>query len=205
MSDAFTIKLPTPNQKGGMTLSEATARRRSIREFSPEPVSLSELSQLLWSAQGVTETSWQLRAVPSAGAIYPLELFIVCGQGGIEGMDAGIYHYEIDSHSLKLRHKGDFRADLAGVALGEAGVNQAPVSLVICAEYELTLDRYGDRGQRYVHIEVGHTGQNIYLQATALGLGTVAIGAFSDERVREVLRLERQYKPLYIMPVGRPD
>ncbi len=199
-----TITLPPPDLKGGITLTEAIANRRSIREFRPPALSLSELSQLLWSAQGITEPSWGLRAVPSAGATYPLEIYAVCGQDGVEGIDAGLYHYEVDSHSLKLHHKGDLRAELAGVALGEEGIIQAPVSLVICAEYERTMDRYGERGQRYVHMEVGHAGQNIYLQATALGLDTFAIGAFYDEQVRTVLRLDKRYRPLYIMPVGRP-
>ncbi|MDP2916751.1 MAG: SagB/ThcOx family dehydrogenase [Dehalococcoidia bacterium] len=199
-----TIQLSPPNLKGGISLAEAVAGRRSVRKFRPGALSLSELSQLLWSAQGITEPRWGLKAVPSAGATYPLEVFVVCGQDSVEGVGAGVYHYEIDSHLLKLHHQGDLRAELAGVALGEEGIIQAPVSLVICAEYERTMDRYGERGQRYVHMEVGHAGQNIYLQATALGLDTFAIGAFYDEQVRTVLRLDKRYRPLYIMPVGRP-
>jgi len=133
-----------------------------------------------------------------------LEIFIVCGRNGVEGIDGGIYHYNIDRHSLTLHYAGDARLELARAALDQEFIYQAPVNIVICALYERTAMRYGARGERYVHIEVGHAGQNIYLQAAALGLATVAIGAFYDEQVREVLRLDKPYEPLYIMPVGRP-
>ncbi len=196
------IYLPAPAQKGGIPLAEAIARRRSIRDFTPEPISQSELSEILWAAQGITDKSWRCRTVPSAGATYPLEFFVVCG--GIKEMDDGIYHYNIDSHSLTRHYQEDVRLELAKAALTQEFIYEAPVDIVICAVYERTLRRYGARGERYVHMEVGHAGQNIYLQATALGLATVAIGAFHDEPVRTVLRLDKQTKPLYIMPVGRP-
>jgi SagB-type dehydrogenase family enzyme len=187
-----------------MSLEEAIAKRRSIRDFTPEPLSRLQLSQILWAAQGITDTSWKCRTVPSAGETYPLEIFVVCGRNGIEGIDDGIYRYNIDSHSLTLHHKGDVRLELARVGLVQYSIYEAPVAIVICVVYERIFRRYHTRGERYAHIEVGHAGQNIYLQATALGLATVAIGAFRDEQVREVLRLDKQYKPLYIMPVGKP-
>ncbi len=187
-----------------MSLEETIARRRSVRRFTAEPISQSQLSQILQAAGGLRDASSRYRTVPSAGATYPLEIFVVCGQNSIEEIDEGIYHYNIDSHSLTLHHKGDARLELARAALAQAFIYQAPVDIVICAEYERTLRRYGSRGERYVHIEVGHTGQNIYLQATALGLATVAVGAFDDDQVGEVLRLDKQCKPLYIMPIGRP-
>ena len=198
------IYLPSPSQKNGMSLTEAIARRRSVRDFAPETISQSQLSQILWAAQGIADTWGGYRTVPSAGATYPLEVFIVCGGKGIEGIDDGIYYYDVAHHSLTLHHEGDARLELARAAQGEESIYQAPVNIVICALYERTTARYDARGERYVHMEVGHAGQNIYLQATALGLGTVAIGAFYDEKVREVLRLDKQYKPLYIMPVGKP-
>ena len=198
------IHLPSPSQKGSISLEEAIAQRRSVRDFTPEPISQSQLSQILWATQGITDTSLRLRAVPSAGATYPLEIFVVCGRNGIEQISEGIYHYNIAHHSLTLHHEGDVRLDLARAASDEEMIYQAPVDIIICALYERTTLHYGSRGERYVHIEVGHAGQNIYLQATALGLATVAIGAFYDEQVREVLRLDKQYKPLYIMPVGKP-
>ena len=198
------IYLPSPSSKGRMPLEEAIVRRRSVRDFTPEPISQPQLSQILWAAQGTTNKSGEYRTAPSAGATYPLEVFVVCGANGIEEIDGGIYHYNIAHHSLTLRHKGDVRLELARAALGQEFVYQAPVDIVICAVYERTTMGYGTRGERYVHIEVGHVGQNIYLQAEALGLATVAIGAFYDEQVREVLRQDKQYKPLYIMPVGKP-
>ena len=198
------IHLPSPSQKGIVSLEEAIARRRSVRDFTPEPLSRSQLSQILWSAQGISNTSSGYRTVPSAGATYPLEIFVVCGTNCVEGIGDGIYHYNIDNHSLTLHHKGDIRLELAKAALNQEFIYEAPVDIIICALYERTTLHYGSRGERYVPIEVGHAGQNIYLQATALGLGTVAIGAFHDVEVREVLRLDKQYKPLYIMPVGKP-
>jgi len=199
-----TIYLPPPSQKGKISLEEAISRRRSIREFASEPVSQSQLSQILWAAQGISDTQWKYRTAPSAGATYPLEIFVVCGRDGTEGMDDGIYHYIIADHCLTLLHKGDVRSDLAEAALNQEFICEAPLDIVLCALYQRTAFSYGSRGERYVHIEVGHAGQNIYLQATALGLATVAIGAFNDEQVREVLKLDKQYNPLCIMPVGRP-
>jgi SagB-type dehydrogenase family enzyme len=197
------IGLPSPNQKGRISLEEAITRRRSIRHFTPEPISQSQLSQILWAAQGITNTWGRYRTVPSAGATYPLEVFIVCGLNCIERIGDGIYHYNIANHSLTQHHKGDVRLELARAALDEESIYQAPVNIVICALYERTTLRYGNRGERYVHIETGHAGQNIYLQATTLDLATVAIAAFHDEEVRKVLRLDKPYKPLYIMPLGR--
>jgi SagB-type dehydrogenase family enzyme len=198
------IHLPPPSQKGSVSLEEAIAQRRSVRDFTPDSILQSQLSQILWAAQGISNTWGKYRTVPSAGATYPLEIFVVCGGNGIEAIDDGIYHYNIDSHSLTRHYAGDVRPELARAALDQEFIYEAPVDIVICALYERTAMRYGARGERYVHMEVGHAGQNIYLQATALGLATVAIGAFHDEQVRQVLRLDKQYKPLYIMPVGKP-
>jgi len=192
------IQLPPPNQKGGVSLEEAIAQRRSQRDFIAKPVSLRQLSQVLWAAQGISDSLWKSRTVPSAGATYPLEIFVVCGRDSIEKLDAGIYQYQAPQHALTRHHRGDVRLELAGAALEQEFIYQAPVDIIICAVYQRTNRRYGRRGVRYVHIEVGHAGQNIYLQATALGLATVAIGAFHDEAVREVLRLDEPYHPLYI-------
>ena len=198
------FNLPTPTSKGSMSLEEAIAQRRSIRNFTGEPVSPSQLSQILWATQGVTDTRSGDRAIPSAGATYPLEIFVVCGSNCVDGISNGIYHYNPESHSLTLHRQGDLRLELARAALGQEFVYQAPVDIVIGAVYERTTMRYGARGERYVHIEVGHAGQNLYLQATALGLATVAIGAFHDEQVGKVLQLDKRIEPIYIMPVGRP-
>ena len=200
----MSIPLPPPIPKGGMSLREAISRRRSIRHFTREPISQSQLSQILWAAQGITDVRSGDRAIPSAGATYPLEIFVVVGRDSVEGISGGIYHYNPESHSLTAHRQGDLRQELAGAALEQECLYQAPIDIVICAEYERTMLGYDARGERYVHIEVGHAGQNIYLQATALGLATVAIGAFHDEQVREILQLDEGIKPLYIMPVGKP-
>ena len=198
------IDLPRPFVSGGLPLVETIAQRRSIRDFTAAPVLLFHLAQILWAAQGITLTSNQTRAVPSAGATYPLEIYVVIGDNGIEKTSSGIYHYEVERHILSLHFSGDFRPELSSAAMGQDSIAVAPVSIVICAVYDRTMIRYNVRGERYVFMEVGHTGQNIYLQATALNLGTVAIGAFRDDEVRKVLRLESKFRPLYIMPVGKP-
>ncbi len=198
------IHLPPPSSKGGMSLAEAIARRKSIRRYTRETITQSQLSQLLWSAQGITDVSSERRSVPSAGATYPLEIFVVCGDNCIENIEAGIYWYSPEEHSLHLHYKGDARLDLSEAALAQEYIVEAPLNIVICAVYERTALFYGPRAERYINMEAGHAGQNIYLQATALGLGTVAIGAFDDEPVREVLRLDKQYEPLYIFPIGKP-
>ena len=199
------IKLPPPLLKGKTSLEEAIAKRRSVRRYKPEPLTLSQVSQILWSAQGITEAG-KLRSAPSAGATYPLEIFVVIGKQSLtnEELPAGIYHYEMNSHSLRLHLQGDFRLDLARAALDQGFIASAPADIVICALYQRTCYTCGKRGERYVHMEVGHVGENIHLQAVALGLATVEVGAFHDEEVRKVLAVEKEIKPLYIMPVGKP-
>ncbi len=199
------IELPHPFVTGGLPLAEAVAQRRSIRNFSPEPILLFHLSQILWSAQGITNSQNNLRAIPSAGGTYPLEIYVVIGENGVEKVDSGVYHYETETHVLSFHLKDDIRPELSDAALNQDFISVAPVSLIICAIYDRTLMRYSSRGERYVYIEVGHAGQGIYLQATALGLGTVAVGAFRDERVRQVLQLDAGVRPLYIMPIGKPE
>ncbi len=205
------IKLPSPQLKGKVSLEETILRRRAVRRYRREPLGLSQLSQILWSAQGITGTR-EFRAAPSAGATYPLEIFVFVGKQGVidsetkqapEELQAGIYHYEADSHSLSLHKLADLRPDLARATLDQEFIIDAPVDIVICALYHRTSYRYGRRGERYVHIEVGHVGENIHLQAVALGLATVEVGAFHDEEVRKVLGVEEQIKPLYIMPLGK--
>jgi SagB-type dehydrogenase family enzyme len=206
------ISLPSPQFEGKVSLEETMVRRRSVRRYRREPLDLSQLSQILWSAQGITAKG-RLRAVPSAGATYPLEVFVVVGSQGVivrepkqspAELQAGVYRYQVDSHSLNLHKAAELRHDLARATLGQEFIIDAPVDIVLCALYHRTSGRYGKRAERYVHMEVGHAGQSIHLQAIALGLATVEVGAFHDEEVREVLGLEEQIKPLYIMPVGRP-
>ncbi|MDD5701529.1 MAG: SagB/ThcOx family dehydrogenase [Dehalococcoidales bacterium] len=198
------IQLPSPFLTGGLSLTEAISQRRSIRSFSASPIQLFQLSQILWAAQGTTRSSGRLRAIPSAGAAFPLEIYAVIGETGVEDMERGVYHYEMEDHASIPHIQEDIRSELAGAAMGQDYIAVAPVSLVICALYDKTFIKYNVRGERYVFMEVGHAGQNIYLQATAFGLGTVAVGAFRDDSVRALLQLRPNIKPLYIMPVGKP-
>lgn len=194
------FELPQPRLKGTMSLEEALAKRRSVRSFREGPLKLSELSQLLWAMQGITDPRG-LRTAPSAGATYPLEIYVVVGE--VHGLNAGVYHYVPERHRLELVAEGDKRQALFEAGLRQAPLKEAPVVVVITAEYNRTVRRYGERGIRYVHMEAGHVAQNLCLQAVTLGLGTVPIGAFEDERVSAVLRLEETRKPLYLIPVGR--
>ncbi len=198
------ILLPYPRLKGKMTVEEAIAYRRSIREYKDEPLTISQLSQLLWAAQGITNPKRGFRAAPSAGATYPLEVYVVVGKNGVVGLKPGVYKYLPHEHAIILVKEGDVRKELYEAALRQEWVLRAPISIVITAVYERTTSRYGERGIRYVHMEVGHVGQNIYLQATALGLATVVVGAFYDDMVRTIINASKNEHPLYIVPVGKP-
>lgn len=197
---SFTISLPNPKLTGKMSIEEAIARRQSVREFTQDPLTLEQLSQLVWSAQGITK-QWR-RAVPSAGATYPLDIFAVIGK--IEGVKPGVYHYLPLKHHIELVKEGDLRKELSLAALNQQFIAVAPLSIVITGEYSRTTFRYGSRGERYVHMEVGHAGQNLSLIAETLGLGTVVIGAFIDEEVSRCLNLPKHFTPFYIMPFGYP-
>jgi len=191
------IILPRPDTTGRVTVEQALLHRRSVRSYTKEPLSLAEVSQLLWAAQGRTGKSYG-RTAPSAGATYPFEVFLVAGR--VSGLDSGVYQYLVERHGLRLVKSGDLREELAGSAFGQTCIQNAPAVIVLGAEYQRTTARYGERGYRYVHIEAGHIGQNVSLECVALGLGTVMIGAFDDSAVRRVLGVK--YEPVYIMPVG---
>lgn len=195
------IPLPAPALKGKLSVEEAMARRRSVREFRKGQLSLAEVSQILWAAQGVTKRTEGFRTVPSAGATYPLETYLVAGE--VEGLAAGTYRYDPASHSLRRTAEGDVRKGLSDASWGQPWVREAPATIAIAAVYARTASRYGARARRYIDMEVGHAGQNIYLQAESLGLGTVAVGAFDDGEVKKVLGLPKEEEPLYLMPLGR--
>jgi SagB-type dehydrogenase family enzyme len=192
--------LPAPRYQSDTSVEQALRSRRSIREYGAGALTLSEVSQLLWAAQGITSPSGQ-RTAPSAGALYPLEVYLLAGE--VEGLQPGVYHYAPEEHALELALPGDQRPALAAAALGQASVREAPLVLVIAAVFERTTAKYGERGVRYVHMEVGNLSQNVYLQAVALDLGAVFIGAFQDAQVQSVLGLEGDVQPLGLMPVGR--
>jgi len=194
------IELPTPNLVGNMSLEETLSQRRSRRTFSNVSLSLVDLSQLLWAAQGITSVSGK-RTAPSAGALYPLEIYVVVGS--VESLSQGVYHYDPEADSVTKILDGDMRQELLLAARDQSAVGSAAIDIVITAAYERTTQHYGDRGIRYVHLEAGHVAQNIYLQCESLGLNTVSMGSFNDQEVKNLLNIEED--PLYIMPVGYPE
>jgi SagB-type dehydrogenase family enzyme len=209
------IALPAPRTGEGLAVERALAGRRSVREFGPGAITLGELAQLLWAAQGLSDPEpeappgfryeWRggRRTAPSAGALYPLELYVVAGR--VEGLEPGLYRYLPSEHALRPEIPGDLRPDLAAAALGQASVRTAPASLVFAGVVARTAAKYGGRAERYVHVEVGAAGENVYLQCESLGLGTVMVGAFRDEAVKEALDLPEKEDVFAIMPVGRPE
>ena len=199
-SSSLIFDLPDPRFSGDMSLEEAVLRRRSIREYSTDPMNLSQISQLLWAAQGITAEDGR-RTAPSAGALYPLEIYLAVKN--VENLLPGVYLYEPQGHKLTMIIEGDLSDSLSKAALGQSPVKNAAVNLIISAFYERTTVKYGDRGIRYVHLEVGHSAQNVCLQATALGLGVVTIGAFHDDQVKNLLKMDEKETPLYILSVGR--
>ncbi|MCK5724525.1 MAG: SagB/ThcOx family dehydrogenase [Gammaproteobacteria bacterium] len=192
--------LPPVESKGELSVEEAIQVRRSVREFGRGRLDLADVSQLLWSAQGITGKGGY-RAAPSAGALYPLELYLVVGD--IEGLSAGVYWYRPETHELIHLASGDLRKRLASAALGQSCVRRAPAVLVIASVYKRTTGKYGQRGRRYAHIEVGHAAQNLFLQSEALELATVVVGAFNDKEVISVLDVSDNLQALLLMPVGR--
>lgn len=203
------ILLPLPQKVSKLTVEESILLRRSIRDYKDDPINIVDLAMILWAAYGITEPTRGFRASPSAGATYPLEIYVVAGERGVlieDGfLKAGVYKYEPNSHTLLLIGEGDRRTNLREAALGQEWVGEAPISLVICAVFERTTAVYGERGKtRYVPMEAGHAGQNIYLIATALGYGVVVVGAFHDDSVSRVINAKPEEKPLYIVPIGVP-
>ena len=191
------IQLPAPRKKGTLTLEEALSQRRSVRAFREIPLTLEEIGQLLWAAQGITDPAGH-RSAPSAGALYPLEVYVLTQEA--------LYHYDPPEHRLDLHQPGDLRSALHAAALRQDAVLDAPAVFVIAAVYERTEKKYGQkRTPRYVHLEAGHAAQNLLLQATALELGAVPVGAFSDGDVKKALSLPDGQQPLYLIPVGRPE
>ncbi len=198
MVEAKVIPLPRARTSGTMSVEQAIAQRRSIREYADIPLRLEEVSQLLWAVQG-SVANGSRRTVPSAGATYPLEIYVAVKK--VEGLSPGIYHYRVRTHDLELLRKENIAEALAKACWNQYFIQEAPVVILFAVNYERTTSRYGKRGIQYVHMECGHAGQNLYLQAEALGLGAVAVGAFDDEKVQSLLGISEPI--VYIFPVGR--
>jgi len=188
------IVLPKPILKGEKSLEECIYERKSVRNYKDTVIEMEKISQLLWATQG---KKGEKRTVPSAGATYPLEIYVTL-------RDKGLFHYNIKEHVLELISEEDISRKLARASLDQHFIAEAYLNIIICAEFSRTTWRYGERGIRYVFIEVGHCAQNIHLEAVALGLVSVPIGAFEDDKVGAVLKLPKKVEPLYIIPIGYP-
>ena len=198
---AGVIRLPDPRKDSKTSVESSLHRRRSVREFGKAGLTPAEVSQLLWAAQGITDPVGG-RTAPSAGALYPLQVFLVAG--GQDELPAGVYSYRPQGHDLLPVLQGDKRAQLAAAALEQNWLKDAPVTIAIAAVYERTAGKYKQRAERYVHMEAGHAAQNVHLQAVAPDLGSVVVGAFDDAEVKRVLTLATNEEPLCLMPVGKP-
>lgn len=194
------IALPTPALTGSVSLEQLLAQRRSIRDYPAATLTLAETGQLLWAAQGITHPRGY-RTAPSAGALYPLQLYLVVGT--VRDLAPAVYGYDPERHHLVLIQEGDRRILLASVAFGQDWPADAAAIVVFAADYKRTTGKYGERGKRYVHMEAGHAAENLFLQVGALDLASVIVGAFDDEEVANVLRLPMQEQPLILMPIGK--
>ncbi len=193
--------LPKPSTQSDVSLEKALLHRRSIRAYQPRPLDLSILGQVLWAAQGITGNMGQ-RTAPSAGALYPMEILVATAR--IADLAAGIHHYLPHHHSLQQLQSGDLRPALAAAALEQECLHEAAAIVIVTAVPARTAVKYGRRAIRYVHMEAGHVAQNVCLQATALELGCVTVGAFDDDEIATVLNLPQGVEPLYLLPVGFP-
>jgi SagB-type dehydrogenase family enzyme len=196
------MKLRTPKTDGTVSVEWAIKQRRTIRSFSIASLNLNQLSQLLWSAQGITGNDGFKRAAPSAGALYPMDVYAVVGRSSVEDIEAGVYHYEPNGHALSNITMKDVRDRVAKASLSQMWMAQAPLNIVITAEYSRITVKYKERGIRYAMIEAGHIAQNLFLQAEALRLKAAIVGAFHDNELIDILKIPRSHEPLLILPIG---
>lgn len=206
MKNSQVIPLPSPTLKGSISVEEAINIRRTKRKFSNEPLTLGEWGQILWAAQGVTlDGDMKKRAAPSAGALYPLDIYLILGKGAVDPLEAGVFHYLPLKHALKQISVKDFTKEVAKASLYQYWMAEAPGMILITAEYSRITGKYGDRGIRYAHIEAGHVAQNCFLQAESLKLNLGIVGAFEDKRLIDLLPIPKSHEPILILPVGRGE
>lgn len=194
------LDLPEPRLESSLSIEAALRSRRSVREFRDGAATLAETAQLLWAAQGLTGAAGS-RTAPSAGALYPLEIYLVAGE--VEALEPGIYRYDPVRHRLSKTAEGDRRSEMSVAAFGQSWIAQASVILVIAANYRRSAAKYGTRAERYVHLEAGHVAQNVYLECVPLGLGTTDVGAFDDAKLKRVANLPASEDPVLLLPIGR--
>jgi SagB-type dehydrogenase family enzyme len=202
--DIRRFPLRNGDKGGGGPVWEVMARRRSLRDFLPEDISFEELSQLIWATQGITGSvfDFRLRVTPSAGALYPIETYVVVNR--VIALSPGVYHFNLGKNALEQLAGGDFRVGIAASALDQSMGREAAVVFVWTAVVERTKWKYRERGYRYLYLDAGHIGQNLYLAATSLGLGCCTIGAFYDDEVNQLIGVDgRQETAVYLGAVGR--
>ena len=195
-----TVALPKPDLTGRVTLEQAVSQRRSVREYAPGALTLAEVSQLMWVAQGITGPDGK-RATPSARAVYPLQVWLVAHE--VAGLPAGIYRYEPKEHALALVAAGDARDSVAAAARGQAAIQRAAAVVAILGDSALAAAKFRGNADRWLGMEAGFVVQDVYLEATALGLGTVMVGGFEESAVRRALGVPSGWEALGLMPVGR--
>jgi len=199
MPKPISIRLPQPKLQSSFSLEKALHQRKSYRAYKKTHLSVGEISQLLFAGQGIIKKR-RKRTVPSAGALYPVEIYLVSGK--IKGIPPGVYKYQPKLHRLIKILNEDKRKELLKATLFQFWIEEAPAVIVLCGVFWKTLSKYGREGNSFVFMEIGHTAQNISLQATSLNLGTVCIGGFKKRRVEKALSLAKDEKPLYLIPVG---
>jgi SagB-type dehydrogenase family enzyme len=196
--DAHNLKqLPEPRLDGNMSLEQAIKQRRSVREFSGKPLTTEQVAQLCWAGQGITDPKHGYRAAPSAGALYPLELYVLS--------HGGLNRYVPEKHAFEHKLDQDLRMKVEAAALHQEAIGDAPDCIIITAVVERSAKKYGDRAERYCFMEAGHVAQNILLQATAMDLAGVPVGAFDDRQLQQILKLPKNERVLYLLPVGHPE
>ncbi len=200
------VSLPAPQLTGNLSVEAAIQNRRSVRHYSNQSVTVGNVSQILWSAQGITDTQYQLRAAPSAGQVYPLEIYVIAGPN-VSGLKEGVYQYEPSNNTLEMFMNGDLRGNLSDIADGQPWVKQAPLDILITGDNQKMINKYPDKdlSTRFVDLEAGHVGENIYLQAESLGLVTVSLGSFDSNQLSQKFELPSNETPLYIFPIGHPQ
>ena len=196
------VVLPEPRYDSDVSLEESLLARRSVRSYSSEPLTLDEISQLLWAAQGITDDAGH-RTAPSAVAIYPLKIYIAVGN--VQGLQDGIYIYFPEDHSLSLTALGDRREELSDAAMGQPSIRQGAAAFIITANYDIVMSRFNERGEMFTHLEAGHAAQNLCLQAAALDLGVVTAGLIDYKKVAAVLDLPSTLHPVYVIPAGKKE
>lgn len=202
--DAEVVSLPEPVRTGGRYIWDILSSRRSVRDYTSEALSMNELSQLLWSVQGITAYAgrYALRTAPSAGALYPIETYVLINR--VAGIEAGLYHYDVRYHRLEVIKKGDLGADIARAALGQDMLRTAALVFIWTAVFARSVWKYRERAYRYIYMDAGHIGQNAYLSAEALGLGCCTVGAFLDDQVNSVIGVDgKDESAIYLCAIGK--